>query len=309
MAPTASASGVLNVPPAAVPTTIDFSGAASCVAGFETPTVIASTADGVVFCGLATPRACYALSYATGTFHRFDASHPEPPTTVSSAGRHLLEARRGAIVVCERDAAGTRREPCTTLDVGAFAADAKVPADVSQDGTKVVVVREVGGEAHGFTVDIYDLATRRRLKRFGLKGQEHVSHVRWPGQRIFVSDCVAAGPGCTPLLVDPDTEKATRPGDVNVFAVENAAQQANGPLWGFVDSTGSTIALADVDTGVKKATLHVPLASEVLSGVAVARRQGSEIVIVSGAPRPGQAVLVDLSSGKIGRNYTPKPCK
>jgi len=191
MAPTASASGVLNVPPAAVPTTIDFSGAASCVAGFETPTVIASTADGVVFCGLATPRACYALSYATGTFHRFDASHPEPPTTVSSAGRHLLEARRGAIVVCERDAAGTRREPCTTLDVGAFAADAKVPADVSQDGTKVVVVREVGGEAHGFTVDIYDLATRRRLKRFGLKGQEHVSHVRWPGQRIFVSDLAA----------------------------------------------------------------------------------------------------------------------
>jgi hypothetical protein len=271
---------------------------------------IASNKDGVAFCtaGEGGKGDCLALSYATGAFTKLPTIKAGgEKTKPSTAGDHLLEAKDKQIVVCGRDAAsGAKKEPCTTLDVGPYTTHAGVPADVSPDGKKVVFIRELGT---GFTVDIYDLATKARDKRFGVRGESFATYAAWPGKRIFMTSCVDAGPGCNPMLLDPETEKSTRPGDINVHGVDGAMQRVSGSLFGFVDSTGGTIAFADVDTGAKKEQITVPLSSDVVNGVSVVRREGNEIAIVAGGPQLGHVQLVDLATKKAGKKFQAPRCK
>jgi hypothetical protein len=111
------------------------------------------------------------------------------------------------------------------------------------------------------------------------------------------------------MLLDPETEKFTRPGEVNVYGVDGAMQRVAGSLYAFVDSTGGTISYANVDTGAKKEEIKLPISSDVVNGVSVARRGGNEIVIVAGGPQLGHVLLVDLAAKKAGKKFTPTRCK
>jgi hypothetical protein len=295
--------------------TIDFSGEEACIPkgangtdNFVGPTATASGKDGIAFCLGKDKRAdhgCFALELASGKFKKLPKKDPVLPTRkVSASGSHLVEALDKAIRVCGRSIGSD----CNTITVGAYRAHSKVPADVSPDGKKLAVVRENGTESVG--LEIYDVATGAREKQSGIKDRGGiVGDVSWLGKRIMVVTCVEAGPGCNAALFDPETQKSTNPG-VNVYAVERPAQRANGPLWAFVDSTGSQVALVDVDTGTKKPNVRAPLAAEVTSGVAVIPRDTGIVAIVAGSPQAGTVAVVDLSqNGKLVKKYTPVACK
>lgn|GEM_PF-4855112 len=159
-----------------------------------------------------------------------------------------------------------------------------------------------------FSIDIYDLATKTLDKRGGVRAESWVSAVGWLGKRIFYTSCVDAGPGCSPFLWDPETEKATRLA-ANMYGVDLPAHHASGSTWAFVDSTGGQIVFADVETGQKKPALQIAPSSDTQNGVSVAPREGSEIAIVSGAPQAGTVVVVDLAGPKVVKKYVPTACK
>jgi len=294
--------------------TIDFSGEDACIPkganGTDpvSPTATASGKDGLAFClgkDKKADQGCFALELATGKFKKLPKKDPVIPTRkVSASGSHLVEALDKSIRVCGRSIGSD----CNTITVGAYRAHSKVPADVSPDGKKLVVVRETGSETVG--LEIYDVATGAREKQSGIKDKGGiVGDVSWLGKRIMVVTCVEAGPGCNAALFDPETQKSTSPG-VNVYGVERPAHRANGPLWAFVDSTGGQVALVDVDTGTKKPNVRAPLVSEVTSGVAVIPRDTGIVAIVAGSPQAGTVAVVDLSQGgKLVKKYSPPACK
>ena len=129
------------------------------------------------------------------------------------------------------------------------------------------------------------------------------------GKRILVVSCVDAGPGCTPMLFDPETQKSTT-ASANIYGVDLPAHHVAGSTWAFVSATGSELALVDVDTGLKKPSVALPLAADVVHGVAAIPRPGDRLAIVGSPPNAGVVVLVDLApTPRVARKYTPPPCK
>ncbi len=250
---------------------------------------------------------CYALELATGTYKKLPkVNPPKVDAKASTKGAHVIEALDRAVRVCPSAGGGD----CVTIELGAYRRGAAIPADVSPDGKKLVVVRDLGGSSQNHTVDIYDLASKARDKRTGIEGRGTlVGPVAWLGKRVMIVSCVEAGPGCTALLWDPETQKSTSASG-NVFGVDRPAHPVAPPVWGFVSGTGSEIGLVDVDTGAKKPSVALPLASDVQNGVAVIPRSPGQIAIVAGAPQAGAVAIVDLApSPKLVKKYAMPACK
>ncbi len=330
--PTVSASAAASVAPApssAAPPTapegeapidglatkVDTSGAPACVPGgvdFGFTVAIGSSDSAIAFCvdgNEKSEHGCFALDLASGGYHKLPKAPRGKVTKKRSTGKaHVIEALEKSLRVCPSDPA--RAADCATLDLGAvYRRGEAIPADVSPDGKKVVVVRDLGaGDTHN--VEIWDLATKTRDKRVGLQGRGSlVGPVAWLGKRILVVSCVEAGPGCAPMLFDPETQKSTT-ASTNVYGVNLPAHRVAGSTWAFVSATGSELALVDVDTGAKKPSVALPLASEVEHGVAVIPRPSDRIAIVGSPPNTGQVVLVDLApTPKVVKKYAPPTCK
>ncbi len=304
---TASAGADPRAEPPPPPSVIEVTGKAACIppklVAEGNVTVVAGGKGGVAFCFVAEnarPKACYGLDFETGEYTDLPTFPAPPATKRSSGGTHLLERATDGVSVC--DVTGKACKTFPAKGIGGKRDPAKLLADVSPDGKRVVTVTQAGG------TETFDLAGGKSEKKSSIHVDGFVDGVAWLGKRVMVIGCVDAGPGCTPQLWEPESSKATRVA-ANVYASKNPAHPVSGSLWAFVDSTGDAIAFHDVDTGLARGTMAVGLGGDVERGVATDRKKPGEIAIVSSGPHGGSIVHVDLVAKKVLKRYTPGPCK
>lgn len=272
--------------------------------------VTGATKDALSFC-LGSSReeqsGCFAVDLSTSKYTTLPkVPIPIKKTKMSTFGTHSLEALEREIKVCEGAS-------CKSIEVGKGYRqndEGPLPADVSPDGKKLTVVRFHEGVT--LNVDIYDLETKTRISRTPAEGRGNVvGEVAWIGKRIFISSCVDAGPGCSPLLWDPESKKMSSAA-ANVYGVDRPAHKVNETTWAFIDSTGSFVALIDVDTGFRKGEIKLPLASDTQNSVSVAPLgplADGRVAIVAGAPQGGSIAIVDMLNGpKLVKKLTAPPC-
>jgi len=236
---------------------------------------------------------------------------------LSSSGSHTVESNATSVKVCA--ASGSQ---CSTVSPKGFSgADQSefpsevawhIPADVSPDGTRVMLVRHEGKRSEKVFVEIHEAHTGKRLGRFPVQVDQFVSRVMWIGRLALLTVCVEEGPGCSARLFDPANGKTIAVGSnatsINVYGIENPAHHAAGDTWAVVQTDGSSVLFINASKGALEAEVKPGLAADVESGVEVTRLASDRIAIISGAPRGGDLVVIDLAARKVVSRFSATTC-
>lgn len=245
-------------------------------------------------------------------------SRPAPWPHLSSSGAHTIQSDATSVKVC----LGSSETQCSTVSPRGFpGADQSefpseiawhIPADVSPDGAQVMLVRHEGKRSEKVFVETYEMASAKRLGRFPIAVDQFVSRVAWIGRLALLTICVEEGPGCSAWFFDPTNGKTaavgTRAGSINVYGIENPAHRASGESWAVVETSGSRVLFLNASTGNLEAELQTGLAADVESGVEVTRLGPDRIAIVSGAPRGGDLVVIELAGRRIASRFSAPTC-
>lgn len=75
-----------------------------------------------------------------------------------------------------------------------------------------------------------------------------------------------------------------------------------------METSGSRVLFLNASTGNLEAELQTGLAADVESGVEVTRLGPDRIAIVSGAPRGGDLVVIELAGRRIASRFSAPTC-
>jgi hypothetical protein len=235
----------------------------------------------------------------------YEAGGFRAPMTCESESGYDLRASVGGVLVCPK----TEGACCRKVDVPALGAPRDVRLAISDDGSSLVVGRNFTKDhLRRNEVEVYDVATSRKLSSVTIPSDEEITQVTTLGPGVLVVRCVGAGPGCDGVLVHPRTGKSTKI-PANLYGAHGACQRIDDSHWALVSVMDSAILYVDTNTGVADATSvkFDPKNTDVMN-VSVTRRSDREIAAVTASPHAGAVLCFDLLAKKVIGRIEPARC-
>jgi hypothetical protein len=237
---------------------------------------------------------CFALDLAKGAL----TSLPEPPKgqTAALVATARLETTDPVLKVC------AEQTGCKTLTGQVWPGAA--PLRAATNGTIAAVMLGEAEAGKGY-VDIFDVAKPKKLASFKYaRGEFKCGDLAILGETVYVNATVCAGTSGRATLYTTKGKKLAPVGgkpDFGTFG--NAYTQVDGPLWAFLEESGTKLVLQDVVKG--KVTKTIDTSALFAAGLgnpgesALVRLGGGKLAVVAGAPATGSVAVVDVTSGTV----------
>jgi hypothetical protein len=254
---------------------------------------------------------------------------------MSHSGTYSLATSNAAVRMCKGMTADCTQFPLANFrpqDLGERFGGARIPADVSKDGSTVALVRHEAGKGRRIFGELYNPWKGYKSARFPIDTEGVVKDVRWLGSSyVFFLTCLDDAPRCEGKVYDPRTEKLTTLDGINACCtmhetvlpvhIDDPGKSPKGgepgkpskgddpAKWVFFDGAGNTATWKDLKSGEieRKVVLRdPPLYSE---GVAFGRRgTGSEAYVLYAGTQIGDVLLLDLETGAVKSRHTAPRC-
>ena len=182
---------------------------------------------------------------------------------------------------------------------------------MNPSGTTVVAL--IGNSEAGKGVaEVWDVGKKKKTATIKYaKGDYKCGHAEMLGDTVYITASVCSGPAARGALYSLKGKKLGDAGGKDFGTFGTSPVQIEGAQWAFLEEGAGTIAVQDVSTGVVGKTIDLvalwagsgsddaPRANGNPGESALVRGAEGNLVVITGAPVPGNVGVVDLDTAEV----------